>query len=470
MNAIRCSCLFLFGLATTVPAQNPPHLALQLDVTIASGGIAARACLSRLPARSRHQFILHRGLNVKSVRDSSGDPLRYTGHVGGRFIGEGIVYTVVDSVAPGGLLCVEYVGAFPVYAVDRGDYSTDNDHKGAIAFNGRTVRAAEQSKWYPIPYDSARGTGSYVMTYRATVRCADCRAIYLNGDGPKPGPSADFASERPVPMLVFAGDFETESLPGLTFINATPHAISRRAVEILAGVVDSVRGYHEQLLGTPYGPDVVFLQHTITEDNPGRHWGFVTFPTIAFSNRGFSVFVDDTAGAFAPMLWPYLGHEMAHYYFGTLVRGSGPYFWFLIESLAEYVGLLTVRRFQGDAAFLARIRPYAQHARSDTTSVPFDRITSAEQMHDRYRYEYGPLLMVALEEAAGDGAVRGLLQSILREPHRDWDYATIRAAVLEAGVPLATWQQFESRCIRPSFATGCIAEYATREQIGDRGR
>lgn len=459
----RFALLFLLGLASTLAAQEPPHLSMRLNVTIESGRLASRACLSRLPELHRYEFVLHRGLNIKSIQNGAGTLLRYTGDFGGRFIGEGVRYTVVDSVAPTDSLCVEYVGAFPVYAVDRGDFSI-GDNKGRIAFNGRTVRASEQSKWYPILYDSTHGTRAHeAVTYRASVVCTDCRDIYLNGDQPKAGPEAEFRSDRPVPMLLFAGDFHTDRLPGLTVINATPHELSPRSLELLAGVVDSVRVYYETWLDAPYGAPLVFVQHTITENNPERHWGFVTYPTIAFSNEGFAAFVDASAGVVAPLLWPYLGHEIAHYYFGTIVRGRGPYSWFLVESLAEYLGLRIVRHYQGDSEFRDRIATYAEHALADTTSVPFHLITAADQIHERYRYEYAPLLLVALEDAAGDEAMRGLIRSILRQPDRPWDYQAFREAALAAGVSQTTWQDFEARCVHPPIASGCLSEYVGPE-------
>lgn len=455
-------CLLL-SLGTTLTAQDPPHLSLRLDITMATGSLASRACLTRLPTMHRYELILHRGLNIKSIRTGAGRLRRYAGYESGRFVGEGVVYTVRDSIAPSDSLCVEYVGAFPVYDVSRGDFSIP-DYKGFIAFNGRTVRAAEQAKWYPILYDSLRGARAYeAVTYTASVRCTDCTHIYLNGDEPKAGPQAEFRSDTPVAMLLFAGDFLTERRPGLVVINGTPHTITRRTMERLAGVVDSVRRFYEQWLGIPYGERLVFLQHTITENNPRRHWGFVTFPTIAFSNDGIAAFVNDTTGAVVPFVWGYLGHEMAHYYFGTVVKPHGPYLWFLGESLAEYLALHTVRRFQGDSAFGARIARFARNAMADSTSVPFHRITAAGQLHDRYRYEYGPLLLVALEEAAGAEPMRKLLASILRQPDRTWDYPAIRDAALAAGVSQDAWRRFETTCVEPPFATGCLSRYASRQ-------
>jgi hypothetical protein len=43
------------------------------------------------------------------------------------------------------------------------------DFKGIIAFNGKTLRAAEQSKWYPVLYDAANDRLIEAYTYSITV-------------------------------------------------------------------------------------------------------------------------------------------------------------------------------------------------------------------------------------------------------------------------------------------------------------
>jgi hypothetical protein len=72
------------------------------------------------------------------------------------------------------------------------------------------------------------------------------------------------------------------------------------------------------------------------------------------------------------------------------------------------------------------------------------------------------LLLVALEEMAGVDWIRGLLAAMLREPDRTWNYAAFREAALAAGVSSETWSQFETQCVRPRFADGCLASYASR--------
>lgn len=128
-----------------------PHLTGTVDIDMPRGLIAGNICVSNLPRRDSLRFLLRNGLNIASVRDANGDALEFEGDYDGRMVSEGLEYTLQDSMPRPEKLCVEYTGAFPVYQKrDR-----VGDSKGLIAFNGRTVRATEQSKWYPVFYEPA---------------------------------------------------------------------------------------------------------------------------------------------------------------------------------------------------------------------------------------------------------------------------------------------------------------------------
>jgi hypothetical protein len=68
---------------------------------------------------------------------------------------------------------------------------------------------------------------------------------------------------------------------------------------------------------------------------------------------------------------------MGHYYFGTLNRPQGPYFWVLLESSAEFLSIKALREISGDAAadrYIARLQ-----SAIDTQDKPlpaFDAIDS----------------------------------------------------------------------------------------------
>ena len=411
------------------------------------------ACLTNRPAARRATFILNAGFNVRIMHRGDRKPLRYAlrdDNIRGATVGEGLIYVARDSIRPDEPLCVEYLGAFPVYAVDSGAFAF-TDSKGFIAFNGRTLRAAEQTKWYPIPYDSAAGPQAYeAMTYDIDVRCDDCRGIYLNGSTPQAGPWARFRSAVPVSLLLFAGEITWSSVGSTVAINSP---LPDRSLRTISTMVDSIGGYYARFIGIPYGQPIVFLTHRIIENNPRRRWGFVTYPTAAFSGDGLAALLGDD-GSIAPFAWGYLGHEMAHYYFGTLAHPTG-LLWGLTEAFAEYLGLKVVRRELGDSAFRERIAPYLAHWAQDSTSIPLDSVVSASEISGQYLYELGPVALLTLETLVGERTMGGFLRTMVSQPNPRWDYTLMRDTALRSGVSTAAWSQFEDRCVRRTARTRC---------------
>ena len=134
-------------------AQNPT-LKGKVTINMKEGLIGANLKLSGLPKLDTgFRILLNSGLNMKFITDTSGvvrynsswadDALKYRIHNGKSYI-----------PLPDGL-GVNYVGAFPVYT----DTLNFFDYKGVIAFNGKTMRASEQSKWYPVIYDTKNDRG-----------------------------------------------------------------------------------------------------------------------------------------------------------------------------------------------------------------------------------------------------------------------------------------------------------------------
>jgi hypothetical protein len=439
--------------ALTAQQAAPTHLAGSIEVSRVTGIMRVAACLTNRPPTRRAALILNAGFNVRIMHRGDGKPLRYVlrdDNVKSTTIGEGLIYTVRDSIGPDKPLCVEYVGGFPVFAIDSGAFAF-TDYKGFIAFNGRTVRAAEQTKWYPIPYDSTLGPRAFeAVTYDLDVRCDDCRGIYVNGSAPQRGPRATFRSTDPVSLLLFAGEI-TWTTVGFTVVINNP--LPERAVRTISTMVDSIGAYYARFIGVPYGKPIVFLTHRIIENNPRRRWGFVTYPTIAFSGDGLAGLLTDD-GQIAPFAWGYMGHEMAHYYFGTLSHPAGPLNG-LTESFAEYLALKLVRRQLGDSAFKERIRPYLADWMQDSTSAPLDSVVSATEVSERYLYEFGPIALLTLDAMVGERTMSAFLRALVSQPSPRWDYAALRAAALKSGVSLGTWTQFEEQCVHREARVSC---------------
>jgi hypothetical protein len=65
-----------------------------------------------------------------------------------------------------------------------------------------TVRPPDYSRWYPAIYAPVMDLTSEADSYRMTIRCDDCRTIYLNGAPPAPAPVATFQSAGRTELLL----------------------------------------------------------------------------------------------------------------------------------------------------------------------------------------------------------------------------------------------------------------------------
>lgn len=446
----------LLALAPMIATAQTPHVTGEITTNPAQGLLAGNVCLSNLPPGDTLRFLLHNGLNVRSIHDSAGRPLSYSGYYDGRMLGEGLEYTVVNDRPGRRTLCVGYTGAFPVYP----EHDNSYDFKGAIAFTGRTVRAAEQAKWYPVLYDSASARLFDVVTYQLHVSCSACTATYISGSAPAQGPQHDFASTVPRQLLLFAGDYPTHEVAGIRYLNSTA---SKTEMQQISRGVAMIQQHYERMLAVPFRDSITLVESIGLDQNRGHIWGFATWPAIVFSGMPFAQLATGLTAPDTTTDWVlgFLAHELAHYYFGTRVHAVGMLQGFFIESTAEYMSLRAVREFHGDNAYRVSVQAHAHDALELSGWVPLDRMTR-DQMTDPYRYRYASLLFVALERQFGTARIDRLLHNLLETAVTDkFDYDLFRRAAIAAGIPQAEWTTFEARCIHPAPAASCIASMAT---------
>ncbi|HEC0141198.1 TPA: hypothetical protein R1P63_004970, partial [Escherichia coli] len=107
----------------------------------------------------------------------------------------------------------------------------------------------------------------------------------------------------------------------------------------------------------------------------------------------------------------YIAHEMGHYYFGTLNRPQGPYYWVLLESSAEFLSIKALRQISGDAAadhYVARLQATVDAL--DTPLPALDAVDGHSDLGEMYRYVYGPLLLLSLEKQVGEAKMQAFMR------------------------------------------------------------
>lgn len=430
------------GLSAATP--KPIMTSGQVDIDLHRASLRGNVCLTNRPANAMTHFALHAGLNVGRVRDGEGKSLDFDGWYSPKVDGEALVYEIA---APGpATLCVEYVGQYPSYPKHDGP----DDFKGLIGFDGQSVRASEQTAWLPAPYDASASRRLATTAYDLNVTCLDCRFIYLNGLAPRSAAKGRFRSDLPRPPLLFAGKGPWQSSGRITVVNET---LPQTKTAVLSKIFAAIARFYEDYLGSPYPDKPVLLRmvtmNQIDRDRKGNSWGFATWPTIALSGSVKSLadglIASDQKNEY---IVPYLAHESAHYYFGTLNQSTGPYRWMLLESMAEFLGVQTQRKLAGDGPFQRRLARMLKDARSLKDVVPLNEIKEEDQITSSYRYSYIPLLLLALEKRTGPDVMRDFVRTLLRaDSPQTWQEMSSLAR--RSGIRSQDWDDWEHHCLSP---------------------
>jgi hypothetical protein len=435
--------LIMFALLWTMlqGQAQAPHLTGEVRISIASGTLDADLMLSNLPRTDNYSLVLNRGLNVEYFRDASD-----SFHYGYRFEYdrnvnyEGFQYHFPAKDNKGRFLPrafrVKYTGKFPVVsdtlrATDWGDW------KGNIAFNGQSIRAAEQTAWYPLLYDHETGIRHLDYTYEVTINCTDCSAIYFNGSEPVNGQEATFRSDLPVPLMIFAGHFDFSFFDRVGFVNS---GLRTEKQETLVNLADRIIEFYEEKIGIPFGKSsLVFLNSTPLSKR--NSWMFVTYPTIAVLGQpGYTLkdrFDPETFQIRYETFYATMAHEFGHYYIGNYFRPNSTLFWFFGEGLTDYLSFLAVRELVGEAFHREKIASYRQQV-ANFEPIPLHKVTRAGEICEQYKYRYAPLMLLAMEQEVGEETMWNWIREVLNSDGQVTDYGFLLSSFAKAGIPQET--------------------------------
>lgn len=446
--------LFILLLLTKTVFSQTPHLSGEVSVSMKTGLITCNFTLSNIPSLGKdYQILLNKGFNIKAIKDSVGNTLNYSGYYNGKMRGEGLIYTPTkgnEVLSNPGTLKISYVGAFPIYT----DTLNFTDFKGLIAFNGKTMRATDQSKWYPIIYDVKNDRQIEQLTFNIKVTSHDAKTIFVNADLPKPGPTANFSSKIPLSPMLFIGDYDVQNTKNATFLNA---AMNDRQLEIFEKNIAEIKSYYSKKLEIPYQTKNVFIEHApIEKFNKGRSWGFVSFPVIAFAGIKLGDMIDEEKSTLKDSTdYPFIAHEIGHYYFGDVLQPNSTLFWFFLESTAEYLSVKASEEKFGKAFATKYFADKAKQLK-DFKSKPLNRIVEMNDISGTYRYSYGPFLLRGLEQMIGEKRMFKFLTTCLQTKNVATDYAFFKASAFKSGISNKEWDAFEKEFILSENAVSLI--------------
>jgi hypothetical protein len=411
--------------------------------------IEADLAVSNTPFKNPCCILLNAGLNIRSFR-TIGDSVDYiySRYYDEEVSNEAFAYYIPSSERTRWFVPqsfrVSFVGAFPVIS-DTLKMNRIGDWKGNVAFNGKYLRASEQSAWYPIFYDTLNDVKYDMVTYDIKIVCDEAKSIFVNGSVPQSGPVAVFKSGVPTELLLFAGNYDYTQKDKTFFLNA---GLSDKQQDVLSSWSNKIKQFYESKLSMPYGYPVTYLSaEPVTKYNA---WAFVTYPTIAVIGRGkynlkeyFDLKTNELKDSSDLNT---ISHELGHYYFGTTFVPNSDMRWFFLEGVTEYISLQATKSLLGKNNYSKRIAKYIDEVK-DADFTPLNALTKPDDIDNDYRYNYVPLLLTVLEKQIGEDRMWKWLNIVLNSKPAKSNYRFFRETLLQAGVSQREFDDFEANYI-----------------------
>lgn len=451
---------FLFVFTFHITAQTTPHITGEVYIDMDSGMFKCDVTLTNISTLNEYAILLNRGMNVKYFKDSEDALIPYEGFYDETLKGEAVPYFFTDAkrnkIALPTNFKVSYLGAFPKYSTT---YNTF-DFKGFIALNGQTIRATEQTKWYPVIYDKGKDRMINQYTYALRIHVKGAKSIFINGAAPQKTNNAVFRSAKPVPLFLFAGDYDFVQESGNYILNTN---ISKEKAKQIFKNTKIVQQFLEEKLDRKFTDDIYLIHHkAVNKRRKGSSWGFNTYPAFAFTGDDFFNTIVDEKGNFSNGRFRYFAHEFGHNYFGNNVQ-SGKLYWFWLESFPEYLSFAFAEEI-GGKAYLKKVLQNKIKAVEGKEFVPLSKITKANQVTGNYRYSMAPLVLFSFDQHFGRDTTYGVLKKLLDMATTETlSLSHLRKAALENGITQKAYTAFEDAYIKSNQFTEHVISYLRKQ-------
>ncbi len=349
----------------------------------------------RLYQYSTNYYRGYRHFHVKSVRDDSGKQLPYFHKY------DNLIVELSEAAAPEQPLKLHFE--------IEGDF--------LIRPSGFSYWRLGLGPWYPVPDMHGR-----YFTVHSTVRVEKPFIPLAPGKTLSRREEGDYnvlvtQIDKPVfGTVVLAGkyQFEEETKNGVTVRIATYAGKRKGAIKDLMNLTFKIIGFYEPWLG-PFP----FPEYNVIEL---KSFGFGQGPpaTMYITQEAFDARSDDLNKLFSQGINHRIAHEIAHQYWGHVVKAaSGEDAW-IHESFADYSSAFVVKRLRGKVGFEAMVADWKSDARKahEISSIPLaSRIMNpAERNLNGIRrsylvYDKGAYLLATLHEQLGDDMFFSFLRS-----------------------------------------------------------
>jgi hypothetical protein len=297
------------------------------------------------------------------------------------------------------------------------------DWRGNVAFNGYSLRAeGRQGDWYPILYDKDKRKLYSEVRYNIHVSCEDCSVLFVNGSDPVKAKQADFRSDQPRELSIFCGVFDISEDHGIWLLNA---GLAQAEKQKLIHTATSYQDFYEKNFGIPFKGRLAFVQTAPTADPKAWAFSFYSSPTtfnVGVGRYALQSLFDKNKAQRSKQV---MAHELAHYYFGTLLKADGVFGSIVAEGFAEYLSFALTRQIEGDSTYFELLKNKIAALAYLSDYQPLSRVRAEVDYGNReyYLYYYAPVLFLAIEKEIGKKAMWDWLKAMVNSGADVADYS-----------------------------------------------
>lgn len=301
--------------------------------------------------------------------------------------------------------------------------------------------------WFPQP-----DIGGQYFTARTTVKVPKPFVPFAPGTTVRRVEEGDYnvletRLDKPIQFLaILAGKYawEEETKDGVTVRIASYAGKNTIALKKLMNLTQKIIAYYEGFLG-PFP----FREFNVIEINE-LGYGQAPPAFMFITKEAFNPIGNDINQLFSKGINERFAHEIAHQYWGHVVKMPGFEEQWLSESFAEVSAGLLIRDLRGSSEFKGLVATWKSRAKAASEAAPIPLANRLASRSDRYAawitrthllYFKGPCLLNSIRERIGDRSFLIFLASC--QSTFQWKFGNTRGvqAVLEA-VTKQDWEPF----------------------------